>query len=170
MRAHKKAILIALEVEITTIHHEFCALIDAGLHQTLNICFGSRGDNRSVVHVIARRVGTHFQSFNPGDQFFHQAICCVFPYGNCDRNSHAAFTGGAIPCAHKRISGLIHIRIGHDDHMVFGTTKTLHPFAVGAACRIDIFGDWGGAHKTYGLNHIVMQDRVNRFFITVHNL
>ena len=65
---------------------------------------------------------------------------------------------------------MVEVRIRHDDHMVFGTAKALHPLAVRAAAPVDVFGNWRGADEANGLDHIVVDDRVNRFFVAVHDL
>ena len=75
----------------------------------------------------------------------------------------------AVPGANQRISGLVHVGVGHDDHVVLGTTKALHAFAVGAASAVDVFGNRCRADKADGLDH-VGQDRVNGLFVAIHDL
>ncbi len=65
---------------------------------------------------------------------------------------------------------MIHIRVGHNDHVVLSAAETLNAFAVCTACCVDILCDGCGANKTNGLNNVVVQDRVNRNFVTVHDL
>ncbi|MGY3396434.1 hypothetical protein ACVWW6_009025 [Bradyrhizobium sp. USDA 3311] len=48
------------------------------------------------------------------------------------------FAGGAISGAHQRIDRLIHIGIGHHDHVVLGATKRLATLPGVRGGRIDI--------------------------------
>ena len=81
------------------------------------------------------------QRGDPRRQLVDQAIGSLLANWDGDGDGHAALAGGAVAGAHQGIDGLVHVGIGHDDHVILGTTQRLHPFAVGSAGRIDIFGD-----------------------------
>ncbi len=54
--------------------------------------------------------------------------------------------------------------------MVLGATKALCTLAVRGGPRIDILRDRGGADKGHTSNGFVVQQRINRFFVTIHHL
>ncbi len=65
---------------------------------------------------------------------------------------------------------MVEVGVGHDDHVVFRAAKALHALPVRAAASVDVFGDWRGADEAYGLDHGVVEDRVDGFFVSVHDL
>ena len=170
MWTHEETVFIALKAETTTIDDEFGTLIHARLNETFDVGLCCRGDDRAVIHILARCIWADFEFFDAGNQRFDQTIRGVFANGDCNRNCHAAFASGTVTCANQRVSCLIHIRVGHDDHVVFGTTEALNAFAIRAACCIDIFSDGGRANKANGLDCVVMQDCVNCNFVTIYHL
>ena len=126
----EKSVLIALQAEITAVHHKGRALINAGLNEVEDVVFGGSGNHGTVIHVLSRRVGPNFQFFDPRHQFFNQAVCGLIAHWNRNGNCHTAFACGTIAGSDQGICRLIHIRIRHDNHVVFGSAKALHPFAV----------------------------------------
>lgn len=52
----------------------------------------------------------------------------------------------------------------------FRAAEALYALTLRAAGAVDVFGDWGGAHKAHGLDDWIIEDRVNGFFVAVHNL
>ena len=88
-------------------------------------------DGRRHRRTIAGRTDTRHQ---PLGQF----IGCSLADRNGDRYRHTTLAGGAIAGANQRIDRLIHIGIGHDDHVIFCAAETLHAFAVLRGARINI--------------------------------
>ena len=133
VRPDEKAVLIALQLEVAAIDNQFGALVDAGLHQTLDIGLGGRGHDRAVIHVVASGVGADLQLLDAGHQLFDQPVGGLVAHRHRHRNRHAAFARRAVAGADQRVGRLIHIGVGHDDHVVLGAAKALHALAVGTA-------------------------------------
>jgi hypothetical protein len=68
------------------------------------------------------------------------------------------------------IDRLIHIRVRHHDHVVLRATEALHSLSVRSAARIDVFRDRRGADKADGADIGIVQDRVDRDLVAVHDV
>ena len=54
--------------------------------------------------------------------------------------------------------------------MVLRPAEALHPLAVGAAARIDIMGDGGGANEAHAQDGRVVEDGVHCLLVAVDDL
>ena len=54
--------------------------------------------------------------------------------------------------------------------IVSGAAEGLHPFTVGAASSIDIFGDGSGTNEAYRRNIGMLKDGINRYLVTMDNV
>ena len=64
------------------------------------------------------------------DAFLHareQGLGGAVSHRHGDRDGHAPLPGRAISRAGQRVGGLVHIRIGHHDHVVLRPAQSLHP-------------------------------------------
>ena len=142
MWADKETVFIALQSEVTTIDDEFCTLVNASLHEPEDVLLCSRCHNGTIIDVIARRIWPDFQFFYAGHKLLNKLVCGFFTDRNRNRDCHAAFTRSAIARSDECVRSLVKIGIRHDDHVVFGATKTLNAFALCTTCTIDVFGNW----------------------------
>ena len=139
MRSDKKPVFITLQSEIPAINDQLCALIYTTLNKAKDIAFGRFSDNWTVIYVIARSIGSDFQLFDAWNKFFNQTIRGFLAHGQGYGYRHAAFARGTVASTNQCIRSLIQISIWHNDHVVFGPAKTLHPLAMAASATIDIF-------------------------------
>ena len=170
VRAHEKPVFVSLQIKVTSIHNQLCTLVDAGLHKTLNVGFCGCCHDGTVVHISARSIRSDFQRLNAWHQLFDQPVSCLIAYGNSYRNGHATLASSTVTRTHQSICSLVHIRVRHDNHVVFRAAKTLDAFAVRTARRIDIFSNRSRAHEANRLNGVIVQDCIDGHFIAVHNL
>jgi hypothetical protein len=84
---------------------------------------GDQGRNRPG------RSRADLQAFDARDQLVHQPVGGVLADRNGNRDRHAALAGRAVAGADQRIDGLIHVGVGHDDHVVLGAAEALHALA-----------------------------------------
>ena len=170
VRADKETVLVALQAEVTAIDDQFRPLVHTGFHQPQDVFLGRLGDNGAVIHVVAGGVGADLQFLDPRDQLFDQAVGGFVAHRHGDRDCHAAFARSPIARTDQRVGGLVHVGIRHDDHVVLGPAKALHALAGRAATGIDVFRDRSGADEAHRLDHLVVEDRIDRFLVTVHHL
>ena len=114
--------------------------------------------------------GPIFRASTRGTSFFISAIGGLLADGHRDRDRHAAFAGRAVAGADQRIDGLVHVGVGHDDHVVFRAAEALHAFAGRAAARVDVLGDRGRADEADGLDVAIIEDGVDRFLVAVDDI
>ena len=170
MRAYKEPVFIALQIEITAIDNQFRALIHACLHKPQDVFLGGLGHNGPEIDIIACGIGADLQGLDPRDKFFDQPICGFVTHWHGHGNRHAAFACRPITRADQGVSGLIHIGIGHDDHMVFCPAKALAAFACFGRPAINILRNRGRPHKAYGLNDLAVQDGIHSPLIAIDYL
>ena len=78
--------------------------------------------------------------------------------GDGDGDGHAALAGGTVGCAGERVGRLVHVGVGHDDHVVLRPAQGLHPLAGLRAAAIDVLRDGRGADKADRLNAGMVED------------
>ena len=105
-----------------------------------------------------------------GISFSHQRVGGLAADRHRDRDRHAALAGRAVAGADQGIDRLVHIGVRHHDHVVLGAAEALHAFAVGAAGRIDIFGDRRGADEADRLDARIVEQRIDRFLVAVDDV
>src|SRR5580692_3627598 len=167
--ADEIALLVALELEIAAVDHELGAFLDALIDIAADLVEELPGHHRAVVGLRVGR-GADLEAFDAGDQFFHQNVGSLLADRHGDRHRHAALAGGAVAGADQRIDRLVHVGVRHHDHVVLGAAKALHPFAVGGAGRVNIFGDRGRADKADRLYARVREQRVDCFLVAVDDI
>ena len=67
-----------------------------------------------------------------------------------DGDGHAALSGRAVAGADQGVDGLVHVGVGHDDHVVLGAAEALRALARRRGAGIDVLGDRGGADEADG--------------------
>ena len=67
-----------------------------------------------------------------------------------DRDRHAALAGRAVAGAHQGVDGLVHVGVGHDDHVVLGAAERLDALTGRGAARVDVLGDRRRADEAHG--------------------
>ena len=121
-------------LEIAAVDNEVGALFDAEIDVALDACLACASPVTSGPKSAEGSVdGPTFSALHPRDQRLDQTIGRLLPDGYRHGDGHAAFAGGAVTGADQRIDGLVHVGIGHDDHVVLGAAETLHALAVVAA-------------------------------------
>ena len=127
------------------------------------------GHHRAVIGLrIAGR--TDLEVLNARDQLFNQNVGGLLADRHRHRDRHAAFAGRAVAGADQGIDRLIHVGIRHHDHVVLGAAETLHAFPVGAAGRIDVLGDRGGADEADRLHAGIGEQGVDGFLVAVDHV
>ena len=114
--------------------------------------------------------GADLQALDPRDQLAEQSVGGLLADRHRHRNRHAAFAGRAVAGADQRVDRLVHVGVGHDNHVVLGAAEALHALAVGAAGRIDVFGDGRRADEADGLDTVVGEQRVDGFLVAVDHV
>ena len=87
-----------------------------------------------------------------------------------DRDRHAALAGRAVARAHQRVGRLVHVGVGHDDHVVLGAAERLHALTRRRAARVDVVGDRRGADEAHRLDVGMVEDGVDRLLVAVHDV
>ena len=165
-RADIIAALIALQRQVATVHHQ----LGAFLHAVIDIAahFVEMHLAHERTHLgIAVRAGADLDLLDLGLQRFDQRVARLVAHRDRHRDRHAALAGGAIGGAHQRIRGHVEIGVGQHDGVVLGAAERLHPFAVGAARGIDIFGDRGGADEAHCRDIRVFEDGIDRHLVAM---
>ena len=127
------------------------------------------GDQRPHLGVGVGR-GADLEGAHARGERGDQPVGGLLANGNGDGNRHAALAGRAVAGAHQRVGGLVHIGVGHDDHVVLGAAQRLHPFPVLGAGAVDVFGDRGGADEGHRLDVRVGEDGVDDFLVAVDDV
>ena len=70
---------------------------------------------------------------DPRNELFDQDIGGLLADRHSHRHRHAALAGRTVPGADQRVDRLVHVGVGHDDHVVLGAAEALHALAVSAA-------------------------------------
>jgi hypothetical protein len=91
---------------------------------------------------IGRSGRANLQVLHARDELVEQDVAGFGPHGHRHRYGHAAFTGRAVAGANEGIDGLIHVGVGHHDHVVLGAAEALHALAGGTPAAIDVFRNW----------------------------
>ena len=166
--ADEVAFFVALQLQTATVHGQFGAFLDAGVHVAGDPLQGLLGDQRP--HLGFRiAVRADLETADLRCQAFHQRVARLADR-DCDRNGHAALAGRAVGRAHQGVGGLVHVGVGHHDHVVLGAAQRLHPLIVRRALVIDVLGDRRGADEADRLDVRVPQDRVDRFLVAVDDV
>ena len=158
-----------MQLEVTAINLEARAFGNADIDIGLDLGEVLFGDDGTKIGCRIKR-GTNFEAFNARNKRLDQTIRRCFTNRNRNRNRHAALARRAIACAHQRVDDLIHIGIGHDDHVVLRATKALHALTGCCATGVDIFGNRRGADKADGLHIRIIKQRIHRFFVALHDI
>ena len=167
--ADEEAVLVALQLQPAAVDDHIGAVFLALVNIALDPRLGFGGDHRT--HLDARLVIlADLQRAHLRRQLLDEPVGGVVTHGQNGRDRHAALAGRAIGRAHGGIDGLVHIGVGHDDHVVLRAAQRLHALAVGAAARIDVFADGGGADKADGGHIGMVEDRVDGFLVAMHDI
>ena len=138
--AHEEAVLVALHLEAAAVDPQFRTFLDAELDIAFHLVELRARDHRAVIGRGIGR-GSDLEALDARNEFFDQGVRGLFSDRHRHRDRHAALAGGAVAGADQRVDGLVHVGIGHHDHVVLGAAEALHTFAVRGASRIDVFGD-----------------------------
>ena len=108
---------------------ELGPFFDAGLDEVLHALQRGARDERAEIGLFVR-VGRHFQALHPRDKLLDEPVRGLLADRNGHRDRHAAFARRAVARAHKRVHGLVHVGVGHHDHVVLGAAESLHALSV----------------------------------------
>ncbi len=81
-----------------------------------------------------------------------------------------ALAGGAVAGADQRVDRLVHVRVGHDDHVVLGAAEGLHALIVLAAFLVDVLGDRRGADEADRVDVRMMEQGVDGLLVAVDDV
>ena len=156
-------------LEVAAVDDQLGAFLDADIDIVLDAVQRLPGDQRAE---IGRRVGrrTDLQALDARDQLVHQPVGRVLADRHGDRDRHAALAGRAVAGADQRIDGLVHVGVGHDDHVVLGAAEALRALAVRRRPRIDVLRDRRGADEADRLDVGIVEDRVDHFLVAVDDV
>ena len=87
-----------------------------------------------------------------------------------DRDRHAALARRAVAGADERVDGLVEIRVGHHDEMVLRAAERLDALAVLRAVRVDVLGDRSRADEAHRRDVGMLEQRVDRLVIALHDI
>ena len=132
--AHVVAVLVALHREAAAVDDELGAFLDADVDIALDALQRLPGDQRAEIGRGIGR-GADLQALDARDQLVHQPVGGVLADRHGDRDRHAALAGRAVAGADQGVDGLVHVGVGHDDHVVLGAAEALHALAVAAQPR-----------------------------------
>ena len=167
--ADEKTVLIALQAQPAAIDDHLGAVLLALVDITLDAFLRCGGDDRA--HLDTRLVIlADLQRPHLWRQLRHKAVRRLVANRQHRRDRHAALAGRAIGRAHRRVDSLVHIGVGHDDHVVLRPAQRLHPLAVRTATRIDILADRRRADKADGTDIGMIENRVDSFLITMNDV
>ncbi len=164
--AQEVAVLVALHLEAASVDHELGALALALVDVAAHLGEVLRRDQRTHLR-FGIGAGTDLQAADLRLQLLDQGVGGLLSHRHRDRDRHAALAGGAVGGAHQRIHRLIHVGVGHDDHVVLGAAQRLAALAVEGGGLIDVAGDRGRADEADGRDVGVAQDRVHRRLVAV---
>ena len=86
------------------------------------------------------------------------------------RDRHAALAGRAVGGAHGRVGGHVDVGVREDDHVVLRPAERLHALAVLRPGLVDVARDRGRADEADGADILVLEDRVDRDLVAVHDV
>ena len=163
------AFFMACHLHLAAIDHQRCTFGHAAVHIGFDLFVVLPGHQRPhVIAVVRARADLHLGDLDL--ERLHDFVGRVITNGHHQRNRHAAFTTGAIGCAHQRVDGVGNVGIGHDDGMVLGPAQRLHALAMFATFGVDVFGNRGRAHKAHGLDAGIAQQGVHRFLVAIDHI
>ena len=90
--------------------------------------------------------------------------------GDDHRHGHAALAGRAVGRADRRVRGHVDVRVRQDDHVVLRAAERLHALPVRGAGRVDVLRDRRRADEADGGDVRVLEDRVDRDLVAVHDV
>jgi hypothetical protein len=65
------------------------------------------------------------------------------PHQHSHADGHATLTSRTISGTDERVDRLVNVCIGHDNHVIFGATQSLHAFAVPSTVFVQAVGNGG---------------------------
>ena len=114
--------------------------------------------------------GPDLEGFHPRRQLAHQRVGRALADRHGDRDRHAALAGRAVAGADQGIDRLVHVGVGHDDHVVLGAAEALRPLPGRGGPRIDVFGDRRGADEADRPDVGIVEDGVDRLLVAVDHV
>jgi hypothetical protein len=163
------AVLVALRLEAAAVDDEFGAFLHADVDVAEHLLHVLLGDQRPHLGVrIGRRAD--LQRAHPRRQRLDQLVGGLLAHRHRHRNRHAALAGRAVAGAHQRVGRLVHVGVGHHDHVVLGAAERLHALAVVRAGPVDVLGDRRRADEADRLDVGMVQDRVDDLLVAVHDV
>ena len=87
-----------------------------------------------------------------------------------DRDRHAALAGGAEARVDGGIRSEVEVGIRKDQHVVLRAAESLHALAVTGRGLVHVAGDGGGADERDGADIGVLEERVDRLLVAVHDV
>ena len=84
------------------------------------------------------RARSDFEAANLRRQRGDQPVRGRFAHRDRDGNRHATFAGGTKSSAHESVDRLVHVGIGHDDHVVLGAAQRLATLSCRRGRLIDV--------------------------------
>ena len=83
---------------------------------------------------------------------------------------HAALAGRAVGRAHRRVGGHVDVGVGEDDHVVLRPAERLHALAVLRPGLVDVARDRGRADEADRGDVGMLEHRVDRDLVAVHDV
>ena len=127
------------------------------------------GNERTHLRGLVVR-GTDPQPFDPRCEPGDQSIRDIIAHRYGDGDGHTALARRAEGCSQERIRGLIEVRVGHHDEMILRTTQRLYAFAVRRSLQVNVACNRRRAHEADSAYIRVMQQRVHRFLVALHDV
>ena len=86
------------------------------------------------------------------------------------RDRHAALAGRAVGRADRRVGGELDVGVGQHHHVVLRAAERLHALAVARAGLVDVLRDRRRADEAHRGDAGVLEDRVDRDLVAVHDV
>ena len=167
-RADEKSIFVAGHDRLAAIDHQVRTLFDAAIDIAHDAIARSTGDDGAH---FDRRIGAGADGdlSRTACETLEQRLCGV-AHGNDGRNGHAALAGRAIARADDGFRGKVEIGIGQHDCVILGAAQRLHTLAVLRPGFVDVACDRGGTHERNRLDQRMLQQRIDRILVAMHDV
>ena len=87
-----------------------------------------------------------------------------------DADGHAALAGGPVAGGDEVVGGEVEIGVGHHDRVVLGPAQSLHALAGRRGALVNVLGDRGRADERDRRDVRMVEQRVNRDLVPVHDV
>ena len=164
----KETIGMAFDRVAAAVDDQRCAFGDAGIDIACHFVAMRAGNQRA--HFRIEAAGTDLEGRDFRRKRLDQGIGSRVAHAHRHRDRHAAFAGRPVARAEQCRHHTADVGIGHDHHVILRAAQRLHALAVGAAARVDIFGDVRGAHEADRLHPRFVQQRIDRSLVAVDHV